>query len=78
MIPSFSKKLSKITSNLFNQCYFILENAIKRTNKLIENLEQELTNIKFNDFSYQNSIIDKNFNELDDLENYLNSTFIIY
>ncbi len=59
--------------DLSNDSYFLLDNNIKKINDLIENYEQELMNVKFNDFSYQNSLLDKNFEELLNFENYLNS-----
>lgn len=59
--------------DIANACYYFLDNNIKRVNQLIENMEQELVATKFNDFSYQNSLLDKNFDELLNFENYLNS-----
>ena len=54
-----------------NECYYNLDNNIKKINEKIENLEQELFTSKFNDFSYQNSLLDKNYDELLNFENYL-------
>jgi hypothetical protein len=59
--------------DIANDCYFLLDNKIKKLTGIIENLEQELISTKFNDFSYQNSLLDKNFDELVNFESYLNS-----
>jgi hypothetical protein len=78
-LNSFNKENEKIIGicdnemDLANECYFILDNNIKKVNQIIENFEQELVNTKFSDFSYQNSLLDKNFDELLNFENYLNS-----
>ena len=47
--------------DLANESYYMIENNLRKVNQIIENLEQELINTKFNDFSYQNSLLDKNF-----------------
>lgn len=54
-----------------NESYFLLENNIRKMNEIIENFEQELTNAKFNDFSYQNSFVNKNLEELLNFDNFL-------
>lgn len=62
--------------DIANDTYYLLEKNIKKVNNIIENLEQELVNTKFNDFSYQNSLLDKNLDDLVNFESYLNSKFI--
>ena len=59
--------------DIANDTYYLLDKNIKKVTSIIENLEQELINTKFNDFSYQNSLLDKNFDELVNFESYLNS-----
>lgn len=61
--------------DIANESYYIIENNLKKVNQIIENLEQELINTKFNDFSYQNSLLDKNFEEMLNFENFLNRKF---
>lgn len=56
-----------------NNSYLLIQNNLEKITALINSLELELRNMKFNDFSYQNSLLDKNFNELVNFENYLNS-----
>lgn len=56
-----------------SESYFAIDKLLKKLNVLIQNLEQHLTNTKLSDFSYQNSLLDKNFNELINFENFLNS-----
>ena len=58
---------------LANEAYYLLENNINRMDQIIENLEQDLVSIKFNDFSLQNSLLDKNFDDLLNFKNFLNS-----
>ena len=59
--------------DISNETYFILEKNIKKITSFIDYLEQDLVSTKFNDFSYQNSLLDKNFDELVNFESYLNS-----
>jgi hypothetical protein len=59
--------------DIANQSYYLIDGSIKKVSGIIENLEQELINTKFNDFSYQNTLLDKNFDELLNFESYLNS-----
>jgi hypothetical protein len=54
-----------------NDVYYYLGNNIRKLNEIIIGLEQDLINTKFNDFSYQNSLLDTNFEELLNFENYL-------
>jgi hypothetical protein len=62
--------------DISNETYFILEKNIKKITSFIDYLEQDLVSTKFNDFSYQNSLLDKNFDELVNFESYLNSKSI--
>ncbi len=64
--------------DISNETYFLLEKNIKKITTIIDHLEQELVNTKFNDFSYQNSLLDKNFDELVNFESYLNSKSFTY
>jgi hypothetical protein len=59
--------------NLANESYFLIENEIKRINLLIEKLKFEHDNLESNDFSYNNYLINKNFEEIFSLENNINS-----
>ena len=63
--------------DLANESYLTIDKILKKLNKFIETLEQHLINTKLSDFSYQNSLLDKNFNDLVNFENYLNSKKII-
>jgi len=62
--------------DIANESYFAIDKVLKKLNQLIQNLEQNLTNTKLSDFTYQNSLLDKNFNDLLNLENFLNSKII--
>ena len=59
--------------NLANESYFLIENEIKRINLLIEKLKFEHDNLESNYFSYNNYLINKNFEEIFSFENNLNS-----
>ena len=59
--------------NLANESYFLIENEIKRINLLIEKLKFERDNLESNYFSYNNYLINKNFEEIFSFENNLNS-----
>ena len=59
--------------NIANESYFLIENEIKRINLLIEKLKFEHDNLESNDFSYNNYLINKNFEEIFSFENNLNS-----
>ena len=50
--------------NLANESYFLIENEIKRINLLIEKLKFEHDNLESNSFSYNNYLINKNFEEI--------------
>ena len=67
---------SESVMDLANESYFAIDKVLKKLNQLIQNLEQHLTNTKLSDFTYQNSLLDKNFNDLLNLENFLNSKII--
>ena len=59
--------------NLANESYFMIENEIKRINMIIEKLKFERDNLDSNLFSYNNYLINKNFDELFHFENNVNS-----
>ena len=59
--------------NLANESYFMIENEIKRINVIIEKLKFERDNLDSNLFSYNNYLINKNFDELFHFENNVNS-----
>ena len=59
--------------NLANESYFLIENEIKRINLLIDKLKFEHDNLESNSFSYNNYLINKNFEEIFSFENNLNS-----
>ena len=59
--------------NLANESYFLIENEIKRINLLIEKLKFEHDNLESNYFSYNNYLINKNFEEIFSFENNINS-----
>ena len=59
--------------NLANESYFMIENEIKRINMVIEKLKFERDNLDSNLFSYNNYLINKNFDELFHFENNVNS-----
>ena len=59
--------------NLANESYFLIENEIKRINALIDKLKFEHDNLESNYFSYNNYLINKNFEEIFSFENNLNS-----
>ena len=59
--------------NLANEFYFLIENEIKRINLLIEKLKFEHDNLESNYFSYNNYLINKNFEEIFSFENNINS-----
>jgi hypothetical protein len=78
-----NKTIEKELTNLNNICdskmelanegYYLVDKNIKKLQDLIEMFEQELINSKFNDFSYQNSLLDNNYEELLNFDLYLNS-----
>lgn len=55
-----------------NESYFLLENELKKVNSIIERLELEQESEKLNEFSFQNYLLDKNYDELINFDNYLN------
>ena len=59
--------------NLANESYFLIENEIKRINLLIEKLKFEHDNLETNSFSYNNYLINKNFEEIFSIGNNINS-----
>jgi hypothetical protein len=59
--------------NLANESYFMIENEIKRINMVIERLKFERDNLDSNYFSYNNYLIDKNYNDIVNFENNVNS-----
>ena len=59
--------------NLANESYFLIENEIKRINLLIEKLKFEHDNLESNSFSYNNYLINKNFEEIFSIGNNINS-----
>ena len=59
--------------NIANESYFLIENEIKRINLLIEKLKFEHDNLESNYFSYNNYLINKNFEEIFSFENNINS-----
>ena len=59
--------------NLANESFFLIENEIKRINLLIDKLKFEHDNLESNSFSYNNYLINKNFEEIFSFENNLNS-----
>ena len=59
--------------NLANESYFLIENEIKRINLLIEKLKFEHDNLESNCFSYNNYLINKNFEEIFSIGNNINS-----
>ena len=59
--------------NLANESYFMIENEIKKINMVIEKLKFERDNLESNHFSYINYLIDKNFDEIFNFENNINS-----
>ena len=58
-------------------CFSLLDSTVKKIELLIVSLEQQLIHSKFNDFSYQNSLLDKNLEELLNFENYLLSNDVL-
>lgn len=62
------KEICEKRLNLANESYFLLENEIKRVNFLLEKTEFECSNLKANNFSYKNYILEKNEEEMKDLE----------
>ena len=58
--------------NCTNESYFLLENELKKVNSIINRLELEQDSAKMNEFSYQNYLLEKNFDELINFDNYLN------
>lgn len=56
---------------LANSSYFMVEEHLKKIDRTIKILEQELIAHKLNDFSYQNSILDRDMDELLNFENFL-------
>jgi len=66
-------ELGEKRMNLANESYFLIENEIKRINLLIEKLKFERDNLESNYFSYNNYLINKNFEEIFSFENNLNS-----
>ena len=83
MIQLLNKEIEKCEAHcetemdIANESYLAIEKILKKLNQFIQNLEQHLTNTKLSDFSYQNSLLDKNFNDLVNLENFLNSKILI-
>ena len=59
--------------NLANESYFMIENEIKKINLYIEKLKFEKDNLDSNLFSYNNYLVNKNFDELFSFENNVNS-----
>jgi hypothetical protein len=59
--------------NLANESYFMIENEIKRINVIIEKLKFERDNLDSNLFSYNNYLINKNFEEIFSIGNNINS-----
>ena len=66
-------ELGEKRMNLANESYFLIENEIKKINLLIEKLKFEHDNLESNEFSYNNYLINKNFEEIFSFENNLNS-----
>ena len=66
-------KVGEKRMNLANESYFMIENEIKRINLLIEKLKFEHDNLESNYFSFNNYLINKNFEEIFNFENNLNS-----
>ena len=66
-------ELGEKRMNLANESYFLIENEIKKINLLIEKLKFEHDNLESNEFSYNNYLINKNFEEIFTFENNLNS-----
>jgi hypothetical protein len=60
-------------SDLANESYYLLENEIKKINSTIERLELEQDINVANTFSYQNYLIDENFDEYVNFNNFINS-----
>ena len=58
---------------LANESYFMIENEIKKINLIIEKLKFERDNLDSNLFSYNNYLINKNFDEIFNLETNVNS-----
>ena len=66
-------EISEKRMNLANESYFLIENEIKRINLLIEKLKFEHDNLESNSFSYNNYLINKNFEEIFSIGNNINS-----
>lgn len=56
-----------------NGSFFLLENEIRKVNQITEKLEQEIDNSKYQEFSFQNYLLDKHFDELVNFDNFVNS-----
>ena len=59
--------------NLANESYFLLENEIKKITNILEKLRSEQESLDINNFPYINYTLDKNFDEIYNIENYINS-----
>jgi len=79
LLKSIEKQYNEFTEigekrmNLANESYFMIENEIKRINIVIEKLKFGHENLESNHFSYINYLIDKNFDEIFNFENNINS-----
>lgn len=56
-----------------NESFFLLENEIRKVNQVTEKLEQEIDNSKYQEFSFQNYLLDQHFDELVNFDNFVNA-----
>jgi hypothetical protein len=59
--------------DISNEAFYLLDGNIKKLDEVIDTLKTELTFNKHNNKDYSDFISDKQFEELADFENFLNS-----
>ena len=57
--------------NTANECYFLCDTELRKVNAIIERLELEQDSAKCDEFSFQNYLIDKNYDDILNFDNYL-------
>ena len=63
--------------DISNTVYLQIDEKIKKIKNILQELEQEKINIKFNEFINKNIGLDRNIEELIDFDNFLKSKFEI-
>ena len=57
--------------NTANECYFLCDTELRKVNAIIERLELEQDSAQCDEFSFQNYLIDKNYEDILNFDNYL-------